>query len=139
MSARRWASVAAAAILALGAGCGGSGSDEAESPDAQKVVQELESMREGEIVIKGSSPRAYGPYTLEPGGYVFRFEQESEGPARILVALESKRGSRTKPYELLVDSEAPSGRRRVGLSGKLYVHVMRADAEYELRFTPAAQ
>jgi hypothetical protein len=138
VSACRLAYVAAAVILAFGAGCGGSGSSDAESPDAQEVVAELESLQEGEIVIKGSSPRAYGPYTLKPGGYVFRFEQQAEGPARILVALESKRGSRAEPYELLVDSEAPSGMHRVGLSGKLYVHVVRADAEYELRFTPKA-
>jgi hypothetical protein len=137
VKARAHACVVATALAAsLVAGCGGSGSSDAASSDAQEVVKELRSLRAGEIVIKGSSPRAYGPYTLEPGGYVFRFEQQAEGPAKIMVALESKRGSRAEPYELLVDSEAPSGTRRVGLTGKLYVHVVRAEAGYELRFTP---
>ena len=136
MSARRRAFVAVSVLAVLTAGCGGSASGDAESPEAQEVVKELGALRPGEIVIKGSSPRAYGPYTLEPGGYVFRFEQQADGPARILVALESKRGSRAEPYELLVDSDAGSGRRRVALSGKLYVHVLSAAAEYELRFTP---
>ena len=101
-------------------------------------MKELGSLRAGEIVIKGSSPRAYGPYTLEPGGYVFRFEQQADGPARIVVSLESKPGSRAQPYALLADSEKRSGTRRVVLAGKLYVHVVRAEAEYELRFTPNA-
>jgi hypothetical protein len=136
VSARRHAYLAAVVVVAVAAGCGGSGSGDAASPEAQEVVQELESLREGEIVIKGSSPREYGPYTLEPGGYVFRFEQQGDGPARIVVALESKPGSRAQPYALLVDSEEPTGTRRVALSGKLYVHVTRAEAEYELRFTP---
>jgi hypothetical protein len=138
MRVRRRACIAAAVIAAVAGGCGGSEPDDSADADAQEVVKELESLREGEIVIKGSSTRAYGPYTLEPGGYVFRFEQQADGPARILVALESKRGSRAEPYELLVDSQAPSGTRRVALSGKLYVHVVRAEAEYELRFTPKA-
>jgi hypothetical protein len=136
MSARRHTYLAALVIAALAAGCGGSGSDDAASPEAQEVVQELESLREGEIVIKGSSAREYGPYTLEPGGYVFRFEQQVDSPARIVVALASKPGSRAQPYALLADSEERSGTRRVALSGKLYVHVARAEAEYELRFTP---
>ena len=99
-------------------------------------MEELESLSAGEIVIKGSSPRSYGPYTLQPGGYVFRFEQQADGPARIVVVLESKPGTRAQPYALLADSEERSGTRRVVLTGKLYVHVARAEAEYELRFTP---
>ena len=138
MSTRLHACISAVVIALAAAGCGGSGSDGAASPDAQDVVKELGAMSPGEIVIRGSSPRAYGPYTLEPGGYVFRFEQQADGPARIQVALASKRGSRDEPYELLVDSEAPSGTRPVALAGKLYVHVVSADAEYELRFTPKA-
>ena len=137
MSARRHAHVAVAVLAAVAAGCGGSGSGDTGSPEAQEVVQELESLREGEIVIKGSSPRAYGPYTLEPGGYVFSFEQQADASARIVVALESKPGSRKQPYALLANSEERSGTRRVALSGKLYVHVLSAAAEYELRFTPS--
>ena len=138
MSARRRAFVAGAVIACLATGCGGSGSSEDASPEAQEVVKELESLSAGEIVIKGSSPRSYGPYTLQPGGYVFRFEQQADGPARIVVALESKPGTRAQPYALLADSEERSGTRRVALAGKLYVHVARAEAEYELRFTPKA-
>jgi hypothetical protein len=138
MSARRRACVAAAVIACVATGCGGSGSGDEASPEAQEVVKELESLRAGEIVIKGSSARAYGPYTLEPGGYVFRFEQQADGPARLVVALESKPGTRAQPYALLADSEEPSGTRPVVLTGRLYVHVVRAEAEYELRFTPKA-
>jgi hypothetical protein len=136
MMRRGHAWVAVGAVAVLMAGCGGSASSDAASSDAQEVVNELKSLRAGEIVIKGTSPRAYGPYTLEPGGYVLRFEQQAGGFARIVVALESKPGSRVQPYALLVDSQEQSGTRPVALSGRLYVHVVRAEAEYELRLTP---
>ena len=138
VSRRGPAFAAAAALAVLAAGCGGSGSSDSAGPEAEEVVEELKSLRAGEIVIKGSSPRAYGPYTLERGGYVFRFEQQADGRARIVVALESKPGSRAQPYALLVDSEERSGTRPVALAGKLYVHVRSAEAEYELRLTPKA-
>ena len=130
------ATVLAAALVAGFAGCGGSGSEDA-GPDAQAVVEELKSLEKGEILIQGSSPRVYGPYVLEPGGYVLRFEQPEAGAAsRLIVALESRPGSRTKPYAVVVDSEERSGTRPVGMSGKLYVHVVDAEGAYEVRFTP---
>ena len=125
-----------ALVTSVGA-CGGSGSD-AAAPDAEAVVQELKSLEKGEILIKGSSPRVYGPYVLQPGGYVLRFEQPTAGDTapRLVVALESRRGSRSKPYALVVDAEDRSGTRPVGMSGKLYVHVVNAEGAYELRLTP---
>jgi hypothetical protein len=134
MSARRQACVVAAVIACLAAGCGGSGSNEDANPEAQEVVKELESMKAGEILIKGSSPRVYGPYVLERSGYVLSFQQPAS--ADLVVALESKPRSRAKPYKLLVDSDDRSGTRPVTLTGKLYVHVVAAAGEYEVRLTP---
>lgn len=134
VSTRRHACLAAAVLACLAAGCGGSGSSEDTSPEAQEVVKELESMKAGEIVIKGSSARVYGPYVLESGGYVLSFQQPAS--TDLVVALESKPRSRAKPYKLLVDSDDRSGTRPVTLTGKLYVHVVAAGADYELRLTP---
>jgi hypothetical protein len=134
VSARRHACLAAAVIACLAAGCGGSGSGDDASPEAQEVVEELEAMKAGEILIKGSSPRVYGPYELERGGYVLSYQQPAS--TDLVVALESKPRSRVKPYELLVDSDDRTGTRPVTLTGKLYVHVVAADGEYELRLTP---
>jgi hypothetical protein len=125
-----------AVAVAVAIGCGGSGSDNAQRPEAQEVVEELQSLRKGEIVIKGTSPRAYGPYTLKPGGYVLTFEQEGADPSRIVVALESKPGSRRKPYALVVNSTDRMGKRAVGITGRLYVRVVSAEAEYELHLLP---
>jgi hypothetical protein len=136
LGARLGSVVLAVAIGAVG--CGGSGSDDTPSPEAQEVVEELQSLREGEIVIKGTSTRAYGPYKLKPGGYVLRFEQEAAGGAKLVVALESKPGTRTRPYAVLVDSAERSGTRPVALSGRLYVRVVSAEGEYELRLIPNA-
>ena len=129
------AAILAVLLLAVAAGCGGSRADDA-SAEADEIVRELGSLEKGEIVIRGSSPRVYGPYSLAPGGYVLHFEQPGSGRAKLVVALESKPGSRAAPYELVVDSEKRSGTRRVAMSGKLYVHVVTADAGYELRFRP---
>lgn len=128
--------VAATVLLAL-TGCGGSGAD--TDAEAERVLGELKTLQEGEILVRGmTAPRVIGPYTFEPGGYVFRFEHAAsdEGDGRIVVALESRPNSRRAPYQQLVDTAAPSGSANVGLSGKLYVHVMSANGEYVLRFTP---
>jgi hypothetical protein len=134
----RLAAGVAAALVAVAAGCGGGGAENDDaSAQAREVVRELRSLERGEILIQGVSPRVYGPYTLAPGGYVLRFEQSGSGEgSRLVVALESKPGSRAAPYRLVVDSADRSGTRRVTMSGKLYVHVTRAGGEYELRLTP---
>ena len=125
-----------AALVALVVGCGGS-SNEDPSDEAQQVLEELQSLENGEILIQGTSPRVYGPYSLAPGGYVLRFEQRGAGDGtRLMIALESKPGSRAAPYQELVDSKDRSGTRSVTMSGKVFIHVVTAEAEYELRLTP---
>ncbi|MBA3365271.1 MAG: hypothetical protein H0U03_05730 [Actinobacteria bacterium] len=97
-------------------------------------------MHRGEILIQGlTAPRTVGPYVFKPGGYVFRFEQpgaRESDQKRLVVALESTPRSRAQPYQLLVDSGRGSGTKGVSVSGKLYVHVVRAPGDYVLRFTP---
>jgi hypothetical protein len=128
--------VGAGLLLAL-TGCGsGADTDEAE---AERVLGEIKSLKEGEILIRGmTAPRVIGPYTFKPGGYVFRFEQagSNEGDRRMVVVLESRPNSRRDPYQRLVDTRTPSGSAKVVVSGKLYVNVLSADGEYVLRFTP---
>lgn len=125
-----------AAVLVFAPGCGGAGNDDA-SGEAEEIVEQLQSLKKGEILIQGMSPRVYGPYALGSGGYVLHFEQAASGdPARLVVALESKPDSRAAPYQQLVDSKDQAGTRRVTMSGKLYVHVVAAEGRYELRLTP---
>jgi hypothetical protein len=129
-------SAVTAVVIAVGASCGGSAKDDA-SAEAQDVVKELRSLAKGEILIQGTSPRVYGPYSLAAGGYVLHFEQPgSSGRTRLVVALESKPGSSAAPSQQLVDSKARSGTRHVTMSGKLYVHVVAAEGEYEVRLKP---
>ncbi|MDQ3823194.1 MAG: hypothetical protein M3321_08135 [Actinomycetota bacterium] len=102
-------------------------------------MSQLQSLEEGEIVVRGTTPRVYGPYAFARGGYVLQFDQPAPSDAtRLVVALESKPNSKSAPYQLLVDTEDRSGTRRVTLSGNLYVHVLTSTAGYELRFTPRA-
>jgi hypothetical protein len=135
------ASGVAIALLLAGAAAGGCGSSSDDgSGEVTKVIGQLKSLRKGEILIQGmTSPRVIGPYAFKPGGYVLRFEQpgapESERE-RLVVALESKPRTRAQPYQLLVDSDRGSGTKGVSVSGKLYVHVVRAPGDYVLRFTP---
>jgi hypothetical protein len=131
----------AIALLVAAAAAGGCGSSSDDgSGEAAKVVRQLESLQRGEFLIQGmTAPRILGPYVFKPGGYVFRFEQQGAGESeekRLIVALESTPGSRAEPYQLLVDSGRGSGTKGVSLSGKLYVHVVRAPGDYVLRFTP---
>jgi hypothetical protein len=124
---------AAAALSVTAASCGSSSDD--AGGDAQAVLTELESLRPGERLIKSSRvPRFSGPYVFRRD-YVFRFRQAEAG--RVTVALESRRGSRKPPYQLLVDAKARSGTARVAVRGTLHVHVIRATGPYVLRFTPA--
>lgn len=132
--------MAIALVLAAAAagGCGSSSDD--GSGEAAEVVEQLKSLKPGEILIQGmTAPRVAGPYDFKPGGYVLRFEQPGARDGeqeRLTVALESKPRSRAEPYQLLVDSSRRSGTEKVSLSGKLYVHVVRAPGDYVLRFTP---
>lgn len=133
---RRVAS-AAGLVIALTA-CGGSGTD-TDGAEAERVLGDIKSLKEGEILIRGlTAPRVIGPYTFEPGGYVFRFEHAASdgGEDRMEVVLESRPNSRRDPYQPLVDTPARSGSAKVAVSGKLYVNVLSADGEYVLRFTP---
>lgn len=122
-------------FLALGvvAGCG-SGSDDSRE-EVEEVVEQLKSLKKGEILIQGfSAPRVVGPYRFEPGGYVLSYTHE--GSERLKVALGSKAQSQQQPSQLLVDSDQASGTKAVTLTGKLYVHIVDADGAYTLRFKP---
>lgn len=136
-------SVAGFAAIVLSAiavaGCGGSqpdaSSDDAPSEDARSVLENLESLGKGDIVISASSSRAFGPFTFGPGGYVLRFKRGgSDG--RLSVTLESKPNSRMQPFQHVLDTTEASGSRSVNVSGKLYVRVVSTASSYELRFTP---
>jgi hypothetical protein len=126
--------VAVAALLLAG-GIAACGSDEDEgAAEAQKVVEDIQSLREGEILIKGSKPRIYGPYDFERAGYDLRFEHGSG--ARLVVTLESERETERPPFQLVVDTTARTGTGQVTVHGKLYVHVRASRGAYTLRFTP---
>ena len=135
---RLWGVAALLVAAAVAGGCGSSSDD--VSGEAEKVVSQLDSLQEGEILIRGmSAPRILGPYVFKPGGYVVNFEQPGAGESeqkRLIVALESTPRSRSHPYQLLVDSGRGSGTKGVSMSGKLYVHIVRATGDYVLRFTP---
>lgn len=114
--------------------CGGT--SDSDKQEAQEVIRALKSLKPGEFLIEGRRREKYsGPYTFGRGGYVLRFRRIG-GSGRLAVALESVRGSRQKPYQRLLDTGLPSGKRDVALSGRLYVHVTSSADGYILRFTP---
>jgi hypothetical protein len=122
-------------LLAIFAGgCGGSNED-ADS-EVDEIVENLKALKPGEILIQGQRREKFsGPYTFRRGGYVLQFQREGDG--NLTVALESRRGSKQPPYQvLLADSEQKAGRREVTLSGKFYVHTTSTADGYVLRFTP---
>jgi hypothetical protein len=127
--------LAIVSLAGLVGGCGGS-SDDAEA-EAQNVLQNIKALKPGEILIHGQRREKYsGPYTLQRGGYVLRFQREGES-GKLTVALESQRGSKQAPYQLLLaDSEQKAGSREVTLSGNFYVHIRSTAEGYVLRFTP---
>jgi hypothetical protein len=134
----RSASISILAVVSLSGlvgGCGGSNED--AGPEADEIVKNLKALKPGEILIQGQRRERFsGPYTLQRGGYVLRFQREGES-GNLTVALESQRGSNQPPYQLLLaDSDQRAGRREVTLSGKLYVHVTSTAEGYVLRFTP---
>jgi hypothetical protein len=129
----RSAGIALLVAVAIAGGCGSDSED--SSDEAQKIVQQLKSLRRGEIFIQGMSPRVVGPYDFKPGGYIFTFDQAARSGG-LTVALESKPRSRAQPYQLLVKSARASGTRPISLSGRLYVHIVDASGTYVLRFRP---
>jgi hypothetical protein len=133
---RRATGLAAVALSGvLVAGCGGSGSEE-PSGEVQQLGEEIKSLTAGEILIKGlRSPKFSGPYRFQPGGYVLRYSQEGGSPG-LSVSLESQRGSKREPYQLVIDTDRAAGRTAVDARGRLYVHVVSSADSYELRFTP---
>ena len=138
MITQRPASISIFAVVLLAAlvgGCGGSNED--AGAEADEIVKNLKALKPGEILIQGQRRERFsGPYTLRRGGYVLQFRREGES-GNLTVALESQRGSKRAPYQLLLaDSDQKAGRREVTLSGKLYVHVTSTADGYMLRFTP---
>jgi hypothetical protein len=133
---RNAGAVLAFAVLAVVAsGCGGSeGNEDAE---AEAVISRLKSLKPGEILIQGQRKEKFsGPYTLRKGGYVLRFQRMGD-EGRVTVSLESKRGSRQQPYELVLDDfDRQAAQRSVTVTGKVYVHVQSSADGYLLRFTP---
>jgi hypothetical protein len=127
-------SLAALALLCAVAGCGGS--DDDAGAEANEVISNFKSLKPGEILIQGQRREKYsGPYTFEAGGYSFRFQRLGDS-GRLAVSLESQRGSKQKPYELLVDTDRATGRGSVTVKGKRYVHISSSADGYVLRFTP---
>ena len=111
------------------------GSDEDDgAAGAEEVFKDIKSLREGEILIKGSSSRVYGPYSFDRPAYDLNFEHASGG--RLVVALASKRTSEQQPFQLVVDTAARRGTAPVTVRGRLYVDVRESEGEYVLRFTP---
>ena len=127
-------SVGALALLCAVSGCGGSNDD--GSSEADQVISNLKALKPGEILIQGQrSEKFSGPYTFKPGGYSLLFRRLGDS-GRLAVSLESQRGSKQKPYELLVDTDRATGRRTVAVKGKRYVHITSSADGYVLRFTP---
>ena len=132
---RRSISLLAVVLIAgFAGGCGGSNED--AGAEADQILKDLKALKPGEILIQGQRREKFsGPYILRRGGYVLQFEREGDG--KLTVALESKRGSKQPPYQvLLADSEQKAGRREITLSGKFYVHTTSTADGYVLRFTP---
>jgi hypothetical protein len=126
--------LALAVLCAFAAGCGGSNHD--ASLEANEVIRNLKSLKPGEILIQGERREKFsGPYTFKAGDYLFRFRRLGDS-GRLTVSLESRRGSKQKPYELLVDTDRQAGRRNVTVKGKRYVYILSTADGYVLRFTP---
>jgi hypothetical protein len=131
------------AVATLGAACGSKSSESAEALDQQALLRQLRNVKRGEVLIIGRKPvRFGGPYVFRPGGYVLRFMQTptvSDGRPQLRVSLESRRGSRQSPYQLVLDTDRLRGRASVRISGRLIVHVVTNSGSYVLRFTPRAR
>jgi hypothetical protein len=130
--------LAVVSLAGLVAGCGGSNGD--AGAEADQIVKNLQALKPGEIMIQGQRREKFsGPYTFRRGGYILSFERVGEN-GNLTISLESRRGSKQRPYQLLLaDSGQKAGRREVTLSGKLYVHITSTAEGYVLRFTPKAR
>jgi hypothetical protein len=129
-------------LTGLAAGCGAKsgGSQHGDGLDTTALLKQLRNVKKGEILIIGQKPvRFSGPYSFRGGRYVFRFTQrggEASVRPHLRVSLESRRGSRQKPYQLVVDTDRVRGQAPVRISGRLFVHVVTSSPSYLLRFTP---
>jgi hypothetical protein len=130
------------ALALAGVGCGAKsgGSPQAEGLDTTALLKQLKDVKKGEVLIIGQKPvRFSGPYSFRGGRYVFRFTQrggEAGDRPHLRVSLESRRGSRQEPYQLVVDTSRAAGQTVVTISGRLFVHVITTSPSYVLRFTP---
>jgi hypothetical protein len=133
----RLAALLVATVALFVPACGGDDASQ-DAAEAEAILSGVKALKPGETLIKGLRvPRVSGPYRLRRGGYVMRFEQaEPQDGERLRVSLESTRGSRRQPYQLVVDTLDRSGQARVTVSGKLYVHVQGGNPPYTLRFSP---
>lgn len=126
--------------LAVGCGAKSGASQHGDGSDTTALLKQLRNVKKGEVLIIGQKPvRFSGPYSFHGGRYVFRFTQRSRKTGdepHLRVSLESRRGSRQEPYELVVDTSRATGRAVVTISGRLFVHVITTSASYVLRFTP---
>ena len=126
--------------LALGCGAHSGGSEKAGGLDTTALLKQVQNVRKGEVLIIGQKQvRFSGPHLFHGGRYVFRFTQrarEDGHQPHLRVSLESRRGSRQKPYEVVVNTRRAAGRAVVSINGRLFVHVVTSSASYVLRFTP---
>jgi len=98
-------------------------------------------LKPGTIVVRGSGPTIFGPYTFKRGGYTFKFEQivpdgQDFNETSLVISLESKPGEVNDPYQLLSNTSKMSGTNQVYVSGKLWIDVSFSGNDYVLTFTP---
>jgi len=98
-------------------------------------------VKPGTIVVRGSGPTMFGPYTFKRGGYTFKFEQvvpdgQDFNETSLVISLESKPGDVDDPYQLLSNTSKMKGTNQVYVSGKLWVDVSFSGNDYVLTFVP---
>ena len=129
--------IALAAVVTVVSGCGSDSPE--EDAAATAVLEDLQGLREGEILIKGSrAPYVYGPYTANAGTYRLRYEHgEGQSTAgRLVVAVQTSKSADDPSATTAIDSRRAMGSETVRIGAKLFVNVREARAPYVLRFTP---